>query len=428
MAGESASVVHVFGSRASRALLMPKRMSRGLPQRELISFNETVHDCTVNFPGHDAAWNSIDIIIQYASYTVYKRALPVAIPYGIGATYHLLVGPCTRYCTSWLIRDASLQHALLLENPGLLFVASATRHQTRLRSRRGIMSSPMKRRGSLANLRGAETEDSPEPTQPSTSSCSAQLEASKMEMQALFHKALGGVASLVDRAAASQIQAAATAPSVEDILKVQMASCLDTLSEVHVNAGREQVAKIRTSLQMKMQAQRTASERQLQQQAVAMEATFHREFEGKVRAMVGDSGAALEAANRQVEELKQEMNGMRIKAEGTEQALAMAQQLYKASEAKVASLETVERRLGLLEEEIESAREALACAPSGMPSRRQDQGKLDQPLARSVQCLIESYEEAQARHERELQAQIAQIDAAQDQVLACAAVNGMWLP
>ena len=105
-----------------------------------------------------------------------------------------------------------------------------------------------------------------------------------------------------------------------------------------------------------------------------------------MKTLRGEGGKELSDAHRKIEELSEEVSGLGLKAKGCEEALTMAQQLLRRSEANEAKVEALfedEHKLRCLRDsEVARCREAVEAALGpDAPKPRKDAAGLEDRLS-----------------------------------------------
>ena len=116
--------------------------------------------------------------------------------------------------------------------------------------------------------------------------------------------------------------------------------------------------------EMKLERQRNASQRTLQEKSVELQSGFNRKFEEAVKEIRGAGGSEILELHQKLEEAEEERHVLKVKADGLEEALTMAQARVRAGEAARVKLEEElsdeRRRAEELLKEMEEARSAIS--------------------------------------------------------------------
>ena len=107
----------------------------------------------------------------------------------------------------------------------------------------------------------------------------------------------------------------------------------DLLSQNHRSAAREALKAQAAVFEMKLATSRTAAAVQMEAKAVELQADLNRKLEDTTAALKGGGDALLEEANKKNEELQTELNAMKLKLSGADEAMKMSKELLRASEA-----------------------------------------------------------------------------------------------
>lgn len=124
-----------------------------------------------------------------------------------------------------------------------------------------------------------------------------------------------------------------------DWLGVAAVGVLSEVSEAHAQSARAQLKMQKTALDMKLDTARRGSRVQLQNTMSELEATHKVQMKEKFAALLEGGDSALKDAHRQIQAKTGELEDWKLKFEGLESAMSMAQQRLKAAEYRVTDLE-----------------------------------------------------------------------------------------
>jgi hypothetical protein len=110
----------------------------------------------------------------------------------------------------------------------------------------------------------------------------------------------------------------------------------DELSSSHRSTARNALKAQAVVFEMKLATTRTAASVEKQAQAVEMEAAMAKKIEESVKAVQGEGGDAHRKALEELTELKAKVLALKLKNEGTEAALTVAQSRLRAKDVSVA--------------------------------------------------------------------------------------------
>ena len=168
-----------------------------------------------------------------------------------------------------------------------------------------------------------------------------------------------------------------------DIISVAASHLLSLLADVHHAEVQDKLRAQQTSFDLKLATQRAAASRELLNQSAELEAAARKRSQEEVELAMGDAAGLLRDAQRKADGLQAELNELKMRNEGTVEALTMAQHLNKASEARSAQLESemedvrglaaaaqseneeLEARIKVMQQSVSKALAQMAMGPVG---------------------------------------------------------------
>ena len=109
-----------------------------------------------------------------------------------------------------------------------------------------------------------------------------------------------------------------SAQDIYDALTYATNSAFSEIGESHTTIEREMLKKQQVSFDLKLAHSRTAGDMKVANKTAELEGTFTKRLEEKLKEVAGEGGEAILKAQREVAELRQELNTLKMKSSGVQ--------------------------------------------------------------------------------------------------------------